>query len=97
MQPSADDNDNLNLRDVLRLHALTAPSRLVGHLVAVLQELISVARYVTVVHEDAFASVVRYDETVAYLGAVLIDSSLGHTKALLSFYLRARCPFVVGK
>jgi hypothetical protein len=50
-----------------------------------------------VVHEDAFASVVRYDETVAYLGAVLIDSSLGHTKALLSFYLRARCPFVVGK
>ncbi len=59
----------LSPRDILRLHALTAPDRLIGHPLTVLKELVTVVRYAGVVQEDSFACVIRDDETVAYLGA----------------------------
>jgi hypothetical protein len=67
----------LDPRDVLRLHALSALGFLVGHLVALIEELESFARYATVVDEEVLAPVVRPDEAVAFLVVEPLDRSLG--------------------
>jgi hypothetical protein len=87
----------LGLANVLRLHALLpALGRLVGDLLALVEGLVPLARYPTVVHEDVFTPVVRGDETVALLIVEPFDRSLGHVLKLiflsLGFFTTKRPP-----
>src|SRR5947209_10941098 len=68
----------LDLRNVLRLHALLATGRLVGNLGALFEGPESVALYRAVVHEEVIASIVLGDEAVALLVVEPLDRSLGH-------------------
>ena len=63
--------------DVLCLHALLAPGRLVGDLLAFFEGLEPAACYPAVVHEEVFASVVGLYEAVALLVVEPLNRSLG--------------------
>src|SRR5215216_212364 len=73
--------------DVLRLHPLLAPGRLVGDLGALLQRLETPAGYRAVVNEEVVSSLVRGDEAVALLAIEPLYRSLGHVMKPTFLYL----------
>src|SRR5215211_3047582 len=68
----------LELGDVVRLHALTSLRRFVRHLGAFLEALEALSRDAVVVHEEILAALVGGDEPVTLIVAEPLNRSLGH-------------------